>query len=949
MATDLATLAIRVENGDVVKATTSLNSLEVASTKTERATQNLTRRMALQEIAARDMEVAMRKAARSAQLTQAAFAAAAVAAAGFTIGRKIIEETERQQHAVAQLEAALKSTGAAAGYTSAQLQNMASSLQKVTTYGDDAVIGAEALLLTFTQIRGQNFADATTAVLDLATAMGGDLKGAAVQVGKALNDPVRGVNALQRVGVSFTQAQEDVIKKLVDTGHAADAQRLILKELQTEFGGSAAAARDTLGGALAALKNAFGDLFEVSSQSSQGTVASINTLTTALENTGFSMNKVLHDAAHDWTVLSAAAQEANEIMSLPIGPGFFAKAKAIHERIGFDLNTQLAALNNPDPAKPGPVVKPPPVTIAVDTKRAQKDLDDLQRKTDKYYSDLANNEIVALNHARSMGVDNEQLRAMIEATKQGQDAIEALTIAQAGANAVRELGLGVTEETIAATRREAQEKARLTIEIGHVQDAITEAEAARQKAADDAARDMERRAKDLHRTISGGIEGVLTDIANQRNPFTSLLVNLKRAAIHALAEALATKIEGKVGDFLGITMPATKQEKAAVLMNQAADKMLRAGAQMNDGAGAGLVESGSASKAKFAQALGIAGSGYGGFQAGYGMGQSTGNAAVGAIGGALSGAALGASVGGPVGAVVGGLAGLAGGLLGASDAAAEAAKEIARMQSEAHKAADAFHLSVVGDSLDQQKAAILKQYTDVLDTLYAAYGGKYRDSFGKPGAGPPTRGSSPADDFARAADDYNKAIKQATENYYRNVLEEGEDYHVRFLRATGQTAAADAEAFANQQKRERERLVASFGEEIDARERATLTMYDQAAAAEKAAQALGSLTTALHNAPQGYKYQRDVFAFATPRVMPSDPQWQVPTNPFVPPRSPLNPPPLASTSTTSKSVSITNVFQIDGTKTTRAQVQQIATELKKVVTETLGQDADVSEGWGLLA
>ena len=180
-------------------------------------------------------------------------------------GKKFVEATAEQEKVLAQLQARLASTGHAAGLSAEELTKLASELQRTTTYGDEAVISAEALLLSFTRIGRDIFPDATRAVLDMATAMDQDLRSTVIQVGKALNDPIKGIDALRRVGVAFTELQKEQIKTLVETGRAADAQRLILKELEAEFGGSAAAARDTLGGALKSLKNAFGDLFELDS------------------------------------------------------------------------------------------------------------------------------------------------------------------------------------------------------------------------------------------------------------------------------------------------------------------------------------------------------------------------------------------------------------------------------------------------------------------------------------------------------------------------------------------------------------------------------------------------------------------------------------------------------------------------------------------------------------
>lgn len=174
----------------------------------------------------------------------------------------VISNTVEAEKVQAQLAARLKSTQGAANLALGELNNMAKGLQNVTTYGDEAIGTAQSLLLTFTKIGKDVFPDTLEVVLDMSTALGTDLKESAIQVGKALQDPVLGITALRRVGVNFSQAQTDVIKKLVETGQQAEAQRLILKELQTEFGGSARAARDTLGGALTALKEKFGDLLE---------------------------------------------------------------------------------------------------------------------------------------------------------------------------------------------------------------------------------------------------------------------------------------------------------------------------------------------------------------------------------------------------------------------------------------------------------------------------------------------------------------------------------------------------------------------------------------------------------------------------------------------------------------------------------------------------------------
>lgn len=176
-------------------------------------------------------------------------------------GKESVRLANIQAEAEAQLAAAIKSTGGAAGLTARQMKELASELQGLTNFGDEATIQAEALLLTFTNISGDVFPRTVKAILDVSTAMKQDLKTSTIQVGKALNDPKEGLTALRRVGIQFTDAQERMIDKMLETNDLAGAQAVILAELERQFGGSAEAAREATGETVA-LSNAFGDLKE---------------------------------------------------------------------------------------------------------------------------------------------------------------------------------------------------------------------------------------------------------------------------------------------------------------------------------------------------------------------------------------------------------------------------------------------------------------------------------------------------------------------------------------------------------------------------------------------------------------------------------------------------------------------------------------------------------------
>ena len=179
------------------------------------------------------------------------------------LGIASVKAFDAQQKAIAQVEAGLKSTGNMVGFTSKKLQEMAADLQKTSLFGDEQILSdVTAQLLTFTAIAKEQFGETQLAVVNLATKLKTDLKSTAIMVGKALNDPVTQLSALSRNGVRFTEDQKELINSLWETGDAAGAQAIILKELETQFGGSAEAAAKAGMGPITQLMNQLSDLSE---------------------------------------------------------------------------------------------------------------------------------------------------------------------------------------------------------------------------------------------------------------------------------------------------------------------------------------------------------------------------------------------------------------------------------------------------------------------------------------------------------------------------------------------------------------------------------------------------------------------------------------------------------------------------------------------------------------
>ena len=187
---------------------------------------------------------------------------AAIAFKGFQFLKDSVSKFNEAEQASAQLDATLKSTAGAIGLTREALDQQATAMSKVTMYDDDAIAGMQSLLGTFTDIKGAVFQELTPAIADVASKMGQDLAGTAIQLGKALNAPADGLAKLTKIGVTFSEQQKAQVKAMVAAGDTAGAQRIIIAELNKEFGGSAEAAAKAGTGGLTVLANRFGNIQE---------------------------------------------------------------------------------------------------------------------------------------------------------------------------------------------------------------------------------------------------------------------------------------------------------------------------------------------------------------------------------------------------------------------------------------------------------------------------------------------------------------------------------------------------------------------------------------------------------------------------------------------------------------------------------------------------------------
>jgi len=164
-------------------------------------------------------------------------------------GKTAFDAGVQAREAFAQVEQALSTMGDASGKTAGQLKSSAQELATFSNFNRTDILGkVTAQLLTFGNVSGDVFDRAQQAAVDLSARLGQDLQSSAIQLGKALNDPIKGITALSRVGVAFTEDQKALIKSLSESGDVAAAQGIILEELEKQYGGAAKAARDAAPG-----------------------------------------------------------------------------------------------------------------------------------------------------------------------------------------------------------------------------------------------------------------------------------------------------------------------------------------------------------------------------------------------------------------------------------------------------------------------------------------------------------------------------------------------------------------------------------------------------------------------------------------------------------------------------------------------------------------------------
>jgi hypothetical protein len=156
------------------------------------------------------------------------------------------EKASTSNARIRQIATTMNLFGKEADKVTDRLIDLANATARKTGIDQNSIKESQAQLLTFKNLAkganevGGTFDRATRAVIDMQAANIGGAN-AAIALGKALEDPIKGIASLGKSGVTFTAEQKELIKTLVESGNILEAQELILAAIETQVGGTAEA------------------------------------------------------------------------------------------------------------------------------------------------------------------------------------------------------------------------------------------------------------------------------------------------------------------------------------------------------------------------------------------------------------------------------------------------------------------------------------------------------------------------------------------------------------------------------------------------------------------------------------------------------------------------------------------------------------------------------------
>ena len=218
------------------------------------------------------VDKSMKDIERSVERVKGIFATGFVATGLLVVAKQAMEA----EQAINRLDAVVRATGNASGYTKEQLHGLADAMAEASQFDDEDIRGATASLLKFGNIHSETLTKALKLSADYAAFTKTDVSSAAETLGKALSSPAQGIERLQRSIGFLNPAQVEAIKNMQEMGDTAGAQSALMNILEQKIGGVADAMNTGYTKAFQDAKKATGEFFETVGNTSvvQGTVQS---------------------------------------------------------------------------------------------------------------------------------------------------------------------------------------------------------------------------------------------------------------------------------------------------------------------------------------------------------------------------------------------------------------------------------------------------------------------------------------------------------------------------------------------------------------------------------------------------------------------------------------------------------------------------------------------------
>ena len=172
-----------------------------------------------------------------------------------------VRAAEKQQNVMAQVNQAIKTTGGIANVTGKHVEDLAIKIARYSGVSHTAIETAASMEMAFTNVRNvgaepmnQIFDRLLVTATDMSVRLGKEVPDSMKVLGKAMQDPLKGMTMLRRAGVVLTESEKELITRFMAVGDTMSAQKALLDALEVRYKGAAAAAGQTFAGAVAKLK-----------------------------------------------------------------------------------------------------------------------------------------------------------------------------------------------------------------------------------------------------------------------------------------------------------------------------------------------------------------------------------------------------------------------------------------------------------------------------------------------------------------------------------------------------------------------------------------------------------------------------------------------------------------------------------------------------------------------